>query len=403
MSGCNLHVSHSWGGGIGRWVDDFVHEDVHSRNLVLRSHGTAGACGLELRLTEGASGSELGRWVLERPIAEIADRHSEYRRILDSIVSGQRVTHVYVSALIGHALDALELGVPTTIVHHDYHPYCAALFSHFSRVCTDCSRTRLAACLKSNPLSAPSRRNGPDHWLAIRERWLDLVTMDEITHVVPSASVGAQFAALEEAMEGVRFHVIPHGQRPAEDCFGGAEDGRRLRLVLLGRLSYEKGLADFHAIATDLLAIADVALVGAGPPGALFATLPGVELVRRYKSGELTRHLRRLRPDLALSLSIVPETFSYTLAEAWAHRIPVAARAVGSLSDRIDHGHNGFHLGGSAQAILAGLRELDADRGRIRSAQRALPPVRRDEVAEMVDRYYALRDPVTPNHAGPAR
>jgi glycosyltransferase involved in cell wall biosynthesis len=54
-----------------------------------------------------------------------------------------------------------------------------------------------------------------------------------------------------------------------------------------------------------------------------------------YRSGTLPRLLRRDRVDLALLLSIVPETYSLVLTECQAAGVPVLAFDLGAPGDRL--------------------------------------------------------------------
>ncbi len=69
-----------------------------------------------------------------------------------------------------------------------------------------------------------------------------------------------------------------------------------------------------------------------------------------------------IAPHMGLLLSIVPETFSYTLSEMWAAGIPVLATRLGAFGDRIRDGQNGWLEPIDAASILARLKEIDNDR-----------------------------------------
>src|SRR5690606_21204224 len=45
-----LHIAHSWGGGLGRWVEDYIEADNAHHNLVLRSIGVRGEFGQSIAL-----------------------------------------------------------------------------------------------------------------------------------------------------------------------------------------------------------------------------------------------------------------------------------------------------------------------------------------------------------------
>jgi glycosyltransferase involved in cell wall biosynthesis len=391
----NLHLLHGWGGGLDRWARLFAAADRRSRNLALSSAGTRDAYGLELVLWDAATGEEMARWALQDAICEVALHHGEHESILRSLLDRHGVEHVYVSSLIGHSLGALALGVPTTIVHHDYFPFCPALNLCFGAPCRACRAEHLDRCLAENPYAELFRDNPTGYWLAVRERYFELLDRARPTHVCPLAGVRDAFVRIDPRFAPLPFAVVEHGIDGApRDAFGGAA-GPRLRLLHLGRLNRFKGLASLRALLPRLLPIADVTLLGAGPAGAELAGLPGVEVVEEYRPEELAGRLSALRPDAALFLSEVPETYSFTLSEAFLHAIPAVARRLGALAERIEHGRSGFlfDTGDECADLLA---ELDRSRTPLRDVSRHLRSRRARTAAEMVDDYYRLRAPSPP-------
>ncbi len=76
---------------------------------------------------------------------------------------------------------------------------------------------------------------------------------------------------------------------------------------------------------------------GGGDPELLLRLrrLPGTRVRGYYRSGSLIDHLRRDRVDLALLLSIVPESYSLALSECLAAGVPVAAFDHGAIAERL--------------------------------------------------------------------
>jgi hypothetical protein len=88
-----------------------------------------------------------------------------------------------------------------------------------------------------------------------------------------------------------------------------------------------------------------------------------VEIVERYERPRLPEILAGVAADAGLFLSIVPETFSFTLDECLGAGIPPVAVRVGSFEDRIEDGVNGFRCAPAVASVVAQLRRLAADRG----------------------------------------
>ena len=77
-------------------------------------------------------------------------------------------------------------------------------------------------------------------------------------------------------------------------------------------------------------------ILGSGDPTLLVrARRLGANVVGHYRAGGLTRLLHQERIDIALLLSVWPETFGLTLSECRAAGVPVLAFAHGAIGDRI--------------------------------------------------------------------
>lgn len=77
-------------------------------------------------------------------------------------------------------------------------------------------------------------------------------------------------------------------------------------------------------------------ILGSGDPTRLVrAKRLGANVVGHYRAGGLVRLLRQERVDVALLLSVWPETFGLTLTECRAAGVPVLAFAHGAIGDRV--------------------------------------------------------------------
>lgn len=384
-----LHVAHSWGGGLGRWVEDMCEADEGRWNLVLRSIGTWGAFGQRIALYRSHEMDKpLRDWLLDKPIGSIAVGHVQYRRLLREIVRDFHVDAVIVSSLVGHSLDVLDLPLPCLIVAHDYTPFCPALSIRFDGVCTGCNADRLRDCFAHNPLNHFFREAGSDYWLALREHYFRRVRGPQVRVVAPSASVVRHLHELAPSIADLPIDVIEHGiDFPPGPTWEPSRDGR-LRLVVLGSMAPQKG-ADLLAAALPALSgFADVYLVGCGDEGERFGDLGAGRIVRRYRREDLPGIIAGIAPHVGLLLSVVPETFSYTLSELWAMRVPPVATRLGGFVDRIEDGSSGFLIEPDADELVALLRGLDIDRTRLDTVRTELSsrPVRTRE--DMVADYH---------------
>ncbi len=187
-----------------------------------------------------------------------------------------------------------------------------------------------------------------------------------------------------------QFRVIEHGLDQSPVGVWEAPQKGPLRILVLGRLSQEKGAELLAALLPDLLAFSELRLLGCGEhPDARFKQ-SGVEMIAHYRNDRLPDLLQGHAPHLALLLSTVPETFSYTLSELWHARIPVVATATGALADRIKHGVDGFLVAPDATAVLELLKSLNADRQVLQGVKQRLSARRTRTVPAMVGDYDQL-------------
>ncbi len=389
-----LHIVHDLGGGSARWCQDYCQADDRRINLVLKPYSQSHAMGQGLMLFAGTENTEpLGFWRFSSPILATTDTHPEYRDVLMEIVRDYGVGAILVSSLIGHSLDALDTGLPTVLVQHDFYPYCPAIHIYFQGVCQTCNAERLAQCAEHNPSFNPAHRIfSVEARLRVRERFIDLVNRKNLTLVVPSRSTRAHFNQLVPQLDPSRFVTIPHGHLtvlPAISYSSGDAHGK-LRIVILGMLSVSKGVNVLSEGLESLLEFSEVYLVGAREMGELFKDKPGVQVVSEYSAAELPGILSEIRPDVGLLLSVVPETFSYTLSELFMFGIPPVATRLGGFAERISPGVNGYLFEPGVEGMLACLQDIHANREGLQRIRSHLLALEMRSAQEMVADYHRL-------------
>lgn len=406
-----LHVSHSWGGGLGRWVEDFVAADTGHRSFVLRPIGDLTAFGQTLALySERNLTVPIRTWTLAEPILSTAIAHHQYRQLVASVLDEFAIESVILSSLIGHAIDLLRLELPVLVVCHDFYPFCPPILATWETPCSQCDRARLQDCLQNNPGHRFFQFEQAPHWLALRSAFIRAVVQRDIALIAPSASVAARMHSLIPELREGAIQVIAHGlPQPVIEGLAALEPApepqRKLRIVVLGSLEVHKGAHLLQAVIEPLAQCATVVLVGSGEGGSAFAALPHVEIRGGYAREELGALLAAARPDIGLLLSVVPETFSYTLSELHAAGVPVAATAVGAFADRIRHGDNGWLYAPDADALLDLLRSLaanPAEIARVRATVAATPPRTATEMVADYERVLPPADGFLPRPLDPA-
>ena len=111
----------------------------------------------------------------------------------------------------------------------------------------------------------------------------------------------------------------------------------------------------------------------------------------RYKVAEVVDQLQDLAPQLVGILSAAPETFSRTLSEAWAARIPVLVGPIGAQAERVRQTGGGVVLPRfDSEALIATVLELKHDRHAYQDLVRKTQNISVCSEDEMVHAYRGL-------------
>lgn len=363
-----LHVLHGWGGGAERWVRDFAAADSNAHHLVLIARGSfrRRRHGEWLELHDGTlSATPLRRWPLPRAIADTALGNSTYRDLLATVVRDYCVDAIVVSSLIGHSLDALRSGLPTFCVVHDHYPLWPTLHRDFGNPDLPFDDSQLVQDLADVGEDFEFANRDPRHWQKLRHATVAALRDAHATLIAPSRSALANQLRLAPELGDLPAHIIGHGiaswpdgapripQPPARD---------RLRLVVTGRIRKGKGAELLLSALPALRECAEIWLLGAGSDAQMLFGESGVHVLLDYRRDDLPDLLARIRPDAALLLPTVAETFSYTLSELRSLGVPVIATRVGALAERIEDGVDGFLIEPRADAVVARIAALARDR-----------------------------------------
>jgi glycosyltransferase involved in cell wall biosynthesis len=135
--------------------------------------------------------------------------------------------------------------------------------------------------------------------------------------------------------------VEPAGPLPAQGGAGRRDGGPVRHVAYIGQVQPHKGALVFEEVVRRLPpeSYPDLhfSAFGGGDAELLqrLRRLPRVRVRGYYRSGSLVDRLRRDRVDLALLLSIVPESFSLALSECLAAGVPVVAFDHGAIAERV--------------------------------------------------------------------
>lgn len=390
-----LHLSHSWGGGVWRWVQDYCSHDKQCINLVLRSIGEIGLHGQQMELSIFIFGQlvSVRKWQLTDYIKSTALDHLEYKAVINEIIRDFNIKTILISSLIGHSLDVLNTGLPTVIVAHDYYPFCQAIHIYYNQICSSCTREKLSDCYKNNAENFLFNVS-PEEWLVLREAYRKQILNENISVVYPTPSVKNYYEKLMPELTVLKNTVITHGAEleltgtSVELDFKARIDPDVLKIIILGRLTAPKGLNLLKKMLPRLNISYQLFLIGCGNEAEkIFQRDPHIFILKDYANNSLVSIMNAIQPDLALMLSIVPETFSYTLSELMMLGIPVLATHNGSFADRIEEGVNGFLCEPSEDKIAEKIKILNKNREPLQKVKQVLSHAKHKSVGEMIQEY----------------
>lgn len=393
-----LHLSHSWGGGIEYWIRSFFQADKNFNNIVLKSFGTPSLSGQRLALyTNIESENPDHIWNLTNPIHATSITNQEYRGILNKIISDYKVKSILISSFIGHSLDILNTKLKTGVICHDFYPLCPAVNIYFNEICNSCKYDRLKRCFQRNDFNKSFPLGSPFEWILIRNSYLKLINRSNVFLVAPSASVIQNLYKIEPLFKETSFKVIPHGLDFGKSFakIQNPKNNRKLKLLILGRISFHKGLELFNNIYKELIKFTDIYFLGCGKNGLFFRNIKGIHIIsENYIQSDLPNLVAEISPDLGILLSVWPETFSYTLSELMVLKIPTLAMKVGSFEDRISNGINGFLVEPEEAAVIRKIKELSENRQRLKDVSNNLNNFSHRSVKKMISEYIDSIDTV---------
>jgi GT2 family glycosyltransferase/glycosyltransferase involved in cell wall biosynthesis len=309
-----LFVSHAWGGGIRRHMNELV-SMVEDRCNVLFLEP---AVGNTVKLT----------WAKpDEGFAAYFELPSDLTALV-SLLRSLGLARMHFHHIHGLPRAVLELpasvGIPYDCTLHDYYAICPQyhLVTEDGRYCGEPDALGCAACLTRRP-----GQWGLDitSWRGVFGKMLQ--GADRV--IAPSRDVALR---VTKYFPDVRPVVLPHPEaRPLPIA-------PAVRVITLGSLSPEKGLHVVAACALDArrrdLGLAFRVLGSTTDPVPQWPHVP-LSIHGQYADGELATLIAAERPDVIWFPAQVPETYSYTLSVAIASNVPIVASMLGAFPERL--------------------------------------------------------------------
>ena len=289
------------------------------------------------------------------------------------LLAVDRPVAAQVHHLLGHDYAVLEviarLGIPYDVHVHDSAAFCprVGLLGPDRRYCGEPEIARCEACIADI-----GRKDGLDIPVAELRRRSAAILGEAARLVVPSRDTALRIRRHFPATDPV---IVPHGDDEAIAPPPGPGPVRQpgtgrlvCRVAVIGAIGLEKGYEVLLACARDAvwrdLPIEFVVIGHTIDDNRLLAT-GRVFVTGEYRPEEAVALIRSQQASLALVTSIWPETWCFTLTEAWQAGLTAACFDIGAPAERIRRTGNGFvlPLGLSAGAINQALISASGGRG----------------------------------------
>jgi GT2 family glycosyltransferase/glycosyltransferase involved in cell wall biosynthesis len=257
------------------------------------------------------------------------------------LLKAEHVKRVELHHGLGHhesvRILAAQLGVPQDITVHDYASFCPRV-NLLTRPQPDarlryCGEPNLAACEACVAANGDETFEGLSVAEVITRSAAEFAAARRIT--APSADAAQR---ITRHFPGIRPIITPWEDDTLPVSLQPPGTGGRRKIVVIGGIGPAKGfdlLIDcaLDAVSRDLPL--DFIVAGASAEDARLLETGRIFVTGAYKDEEATRLIRSLDADLAFQPSIWPETWCFTLSEAWRAGLYTVAFDLGAQAARI--------------------------------------------------------------------
>ena len=323
-----LFVSHGYGGGIAVHVDDMA------KRLA--------AAGCPVLILE--ANSDIGGSATIRNLALGTRSVYSLPREADALVADLRrcgIWHVHFHQIMGGAAWAhlpQQLGCPYDVTVHDYSYFCPRidLIDETRQYCGEPAVTVCEGCIALNKphpqMEAAYRaRGGVAEWLNLHRQLL----AGARKVFTPSRDTAAR---MKRHMPQIDFVAHPHPEPALAVPLRRPGSSSAARVAIIGAIGPNKGCDLLVACARDALKQRlplQFVVFGYTADDTPLRALSNVRLIGEYLRADLPRLVAENPCDLALFLSLWPETYCYALSDAYAAGLYPIALRFGALEERI--------------------------------------------------------------------
>ncbi|AET57607.1 putative glycosyltransferase [Paenibacillus terrae HPL-003] len=329
-------------GGTEYHVKDIVSELEDYYAFVLVTNGN------ELVLKQYFKGNFVAKYhfPLHDPISIQHFHHQEYSKIVEKILGTFEISLVHIHHLIRHSFDiphiAHKFNIPVIFTLHDYY-----LISPKVNLLDENNKYILESGNEEEKFNSSLRAAYGFHTPFIK-KWSEKVEdmISKVDRFITPCDFTRDlfikyFPSLESRIFAIEHGVTIENNLADSEISSVKSEGKEIKewnIGFLGGLAPNKGSDLIYKLITKYPKnnIKWHLIGGLGDQKLNLLNQNNLQKHGEYKREELTHIIKQLDLDLVCLLSPWPETFSYTLTEAWLHDVPVLVTPMGALKERVN-------------------------------------------------------------------
>lgn len=255
---------------------------------------------------------------------------------------------IHVHHLLYHPLSlpylARAFGIPLVVTFHDYYLLCKRInFLDYRGVyCSagHCTDSTCETCMEATGFSADEKVR----WNAFAGAMLDMFDRYIVSVHCVADLISSTYPQI---LASGRTVILPLPTRKLSGGLKAVDESAVLKVAIPGNFTHPKGaevlLPMFAAMRDDPVVFHILGRVDEPYGGQLqLLNLDNVVVHGPYLPEEMDSLLAKM--NVALILSIWPETYVFTLSETWNNNIVPIVSDIGALGERVTDGVNGFKV-----------------------------------------------------------
>ena len=307
---------------------------------------------------------------------------SEYKNIYFNVLVNYKIDLVHIRHLLKHTFDLPglcdKLGLPVIFSFHDFY-ICPSI--HLIKDNVYCGISCINHDIKCIEWI--------DFW---REEVLEMFKHCNV-FVTTSESAKNTYLTVYDELKNADFEVIEHGRdfpifENKEEFSAIPEKDKPIKIVIPGHIVSHKGANFIKELKSyDKENILEIHFFGT-----ISEELENLGYYHgTYLREELFDRIKKIKPSFIGIFSIVPETFSHTLSEAWACGVPVLASDMGALKGRIDKNGGGWYFDiDNPQKVYDEIIRICNDENEYLKVKEQTIGIKIDSISEMGEKYKRL-------------